>query len=682
MPEFYFEPVARLQRYLGKELIAEPNTAIKEFIKNSYDSGAKNVIIVFHIESRSREDQILSISDDGVGMDIESFRENWMRPGYSWKAKQVVTIKVPKDSKSTEDVVERIPVGEKGLGRLAAGRLGDRVHIYTRKRASDPWLHVHVDWTEFDTMDKPLNKIPVKYETTNESEGSGFPIGTTVVIEGLSIDWNGKLPRYRGSSASNYRLGRLREDLGVLLQPISGGERYFSINILSDSKELRRFNGWIKPTELEFLDYEFTTNIEEREGKIYIHRQIRRSKKVANMVGRPEVEESKGFLKNLYHSTELTYFPSHLYCGPFSGVIYYSPESSKRLKEMGLTPGVFIYRDGIRVEPYGQLNNDWLGVVAWKAARQGYAPIQPKNLNGYMNISKINNPGLVDMSNRQGLVDNEEYRAFITISQYEFRWFADLVLFEYVQPQWESTESKAQRAAVGRQLFGVAIIRSMAHSISQSTTGLGAELGNIEIILKNNSIPDQIKQQLTDAVIRSWDHLDNIDQTVQKFLKFDTEDLTAIEAYKEINLTSAIKRVIARVKSLANSKGVEINFIEGSEYTVSFNEATLLSTLENIFNNGIDAAGSTKRLKKYVSISIEKLSPDYYEIVIEDNGRGTGTSSIDELLQKKVATKGRPSSGLLLTREALTLAGGSVYLRQSGSKGSTFVVRLPSKKVT
>jgi signal transduction histidine kinase len=478
----------------------------------------------------------------------------------------------------------------------------------------------------------------------------------------------------------SYHIIEERKNLGVLLQPISGGKRYFAINLLSDSEELSEYNGWVKPTELGFLDYEFTTNIEEREGKIFIQRRIRRSKKVANVVGRPEVEESGGLINQIYPPSELAGLPSRLVCGPFSGVIYYSPESSKRLREMKLTPGVYVYRDGVRVEPYGQLDNDWLGVVAWKASRQGYAPIQPKNLNGYVNISKVNNPKLIDMSNRQGLVDNDEYRAFISISQREFRWFADLVLLEYVQPQWESAEAKASRAALSRQLFGVAIIRSMAHSIKQSTAGLGAELGNLDLVTKNAEIPDQIKREISEVLIRSWEHVDNIDKTVEKFLKFDTEDLTALQEYKEINLTYAISRVIARVNSQANSKNVEILFEKGNEYIVSFNEDTLLSTLENILDNGIDAAGATNRKKKYVSISIEKPSPEYFEILIKDNGKGTGADSIEELLMKKIGTKGRPSSGLMLTREALALAGGNIILRDSSSKGSTFVVRLPTKK--
>ena len=44
--EFRFRPSARLQRFLGSELIADPNVAIIEFVKNSYDAGAPRLVVV------------------------------------------------------------------------------------------------------------------------------------------------------------------------------------------------------------------------------------------------------------------------------------------------------------------------------------------------------------------------------------------------------------------------------------------------------------------------------------------------------------------------------------------------------------------------------------------------------------------------------------------------------------
>src|SRR4051794_14457361 len=102
----HFEPAARLQAILSRELVADPNVAVLEFVKNAYDAGAQRVLLHFDI-SHPPGDAVLTIADDGVGMDLATFKRNWMRPGFSEKA--------------APDYVggrQRVPAGEKGLGRL------------------------------------------------------------------------------------------------------------------------------------------------------------------------------------------------------------------------------------------------------------------------------------------------------------------------------------------------------------------------------------------------------------------------------------------------------------------------------------------------------------------------------------------------------------------------------------
>ena len=63
-------PSARLQRFLGRELIADPNLAVIEFVKNAYDAGASRVLIDFRLGGATRQ---LIVSDDGIGMDVQAF---------------------------------------------------------------------------------------------------------------------------------------------------------------------------------------------------------------------------------------------------------------------------------------------------------------------------------------------------------------------------------------------------------------------------------------------------------------------------------------------------------------------------------------------------------------------------------------------------------------------------------
>lgn len=674
---YYFAPVARLQRYLGKELIADPNLAVIEFVKNAYDADATEVMINFLVADRDKEKQIITISDNGIGLDETSFEKNWMHPGYSDKAEIVIGSRETSETSRPYAPGKRVPVGEKGIGRLAAGRLGEIMHIYTRKSEEELWLHVHIDWRQFETMDKSINEIPIPYDFTHEIRGSGYSTGTRVVIEKLTTDWTGRLGGRIPPGRSAFRLGRLAEDLSAVLQPIPQEQYEFKIYFHTDLQDLQSYCGWLYPSKTEFFDYEVKLNILEKKNGIFIERTIIRSEEIANKVNKQQITEKRGYIQELYSEREMEKLPKKLSCGQFSAIIYYSPLSSKRLKELNIAPGVFIYRDGIRVEPYGREGNDWLGAMAWKAARQGYAPVQPSNLHGYFLISRMNNTVLRDMTNRQGLVDSDASQTFLTLARSEFRSFGDLVLDEYVRPQWETREKKAQRAAQRAQIFGIAIIQAIAHSVRQSTAGLGAELDNVRQIMERYSIDEEMKKEIIKVLERSWTHLGKIDKTIDRFLMFDKEDLTSLEQFEQINVASVLDEAILESKPLADSKGVQINVEQLQPCVLIINRDILITAIEALVSNGIEAAASVDRENKVVKISTQTNVDGWYEIYIEDNGPGVKSTKIDKLLSMTMPQKGRPGAGLLLTREAVALAGGNISVISTGPEGTIFKIRLP-----
>jgi len=60
---------------------------------------------------------------------------------------------------------ERVPTGEKGIGRFAASRLGDRLRVLTRAdvRLAEA-LEVTFDWRKFRDKNKQFEQIRIPYE--------------------------------------------------------------------------------------------------------------------------------------------------------------------------------------------------------------------------------------------------------------------------------------------------------------------------------------------------------------------------------------------------------------------------------------------------------------------------------------------------------------------------------------
>src|SRR3954463_12825586 len=60
----HFRPSARLQSILSRELVADPNVALLEFVKNSYDAHASDVLVEFDLGERAA-DGVIYVADNG-----------------------------------------------------------------------------------------------------------------------------------------------------------------------------------------------------------------------------------------------------------------------------------------------------------------------------------------------------------------------------------------------------------------------------------------------------------------------------------------------------------------------------------------------------------------------------------------------------------------------------------------
>src|SRR5262249_57859619 len=88
--------------------------------KNAHDADATTVKISFH--GATTGDGYVVVVDDGCGMDIETVLGCWMEPAGSAKG----------DARARVTRKGRRVLGEKGVGRFAADKLGRSLELVSR----------------------------------------------------------------------------------------------------------------------------------------------------------------------------------------------------------------------------------------------------------------------------------------------------------------------------------------------------------------------------------------------------------------------------------------------------------------------------------------------------------------------------------------------------------------------
>ncbi len=156
-------------RRLGEELNPSLDKGILELVKNAYDADAVNCVI--ELESPDQTGGSVRVVDDGDGMTPDEIENGWLVLGRSTKDQR----------KRTR--LNRIPAGSKGLGRLAALRMGTRALLTTRPKAEKhSEYNLLIDWDQYANAEL-VEDVDIELEESKREPGTEH--GTTIQIENL-----------------------------------------------------------------------------------------------------------------------------------------------------------------------------------------------------------------------------------------------------------------------------------------------------------------------------------------------------------------------------------------------------------------------------------------------------------------------------------------------------------------
>ena len=394
-----FRPRARLLQLLGDELIGSSRLAVFELVKNAYDADANTVEV--RLDLASSTDPSITVIDDGEGMTPNVLTSVWLVPGDDYRRRQ-------RERRERSPKHHRLPLGEKGLGRFAAHKLGNLIRLTTRARES-PECVVEIDWNELTA--KPfLDEAPVTIRVRSPEVFTEDRTGTRIEVRELRPpawtrrDVRGLCNQIASICSPFEQPGEFQASLEV-----PGLEHW--IEDLPDiaaivGRAIWRFTFLLKEGRFDYT-YEFRKvpgfNLDgrtvSREGDTLrlppLWGDGRQDKKVV-----ADVATTRGI-------------------GPVSGEFHVFDRDRKVLHRLGglrvLTNylddngGIRVYRDGIRVYNYGERGDDWLGLDL----RRVNVPTRRISRNiilGAIHLSLESSGELIEKTNREGFVENEACR--------------------------------------------------------------------------------------------------------------------------------------------------------------------------------------------------------------------------------------------------------------------------------
>jgi len=360
------------------------------------------------------EAALIEFEDAGHGMSIDDLREVYLRIGTSSR-------KVEQAAKP-----EYVFLGEKGIGRLSSMRLGSRLYVETAKRGESHWNVLNIDWRVFDReTDKLLQEIPADPEEGEERSDSAKS-RTLIRISALRDLWTeDKLRDIASKELSRFvdpfaevvahevYLKFNRQAVGI--PPINTLLFEQAHAIVSGELSLPNQGGPIFKGNIDFRQYRRTQPVTLKGVEL---------RSVADV-------DSDQTLTSLGPFSFIFYWFNRQALLPVEGI------GNKRAVQKLVNEwsgGLLLYRDAIRVPPYGGHDDDWLGLDPRALASGGYK-INRSQVVGKVDISGKCNPTLVDQTNREGLQDNREKHAFVSLlSKFiteNFRSFMDTIAEEY-----------------------------------------------------------------------------------------------------------------------------------------------------------------------------------------------------------------------------------------------------------
>lgn len=675
-------PRARIMRTIGDELISNEIVAIIELVKNAYDADATDVLIKY-IHSVEKGD-VLEIIDNGHGMTLDTILTTWMEPATSYKRQ-----------KHFSEKFGRRVLGEKGIGRFAAARIANYLNVITRRTNIEEEVYVFLDWTQFDNDEKYLDEVLVLWEPSEPKQISrtGYIQLLKQYSENISSDnlEHGTILRMEQLrwTANRERFVELRKQMARLVSPFIEsidvkpdfriyldlpGEFEDLSGLVQSSANLRNPHYSIRGFVFEDGTYEL----------IFKHdiRFFKETTKNDGLTGESNFE-GKFTLKGDRQPE----------CGAFyielgvwdrdslENIALMQQVKARDIRsDLDNAAGISIYRDGFRVLPYGDPQNDWLRLDL-RRVQNPTMRLSNNQIVGYISITANHNRNLRDQSNREGLFDNQ--------ALVDLRTLVLEVLSEIEKRRYKLRRDKKRQAkSTERGLFGAFDLSDVISQVKEKYPKDNEITGMLESKLKEQEKSVQVVQQ----ILASYSLRATLGQMVDTILHDGRTPLAAVKnelnlafltVEEELELKELVKEVYSHFESIQQSNDVLINlfnmiepfgtrkagkprkvFLEDiirdtfqiehanferlgikldipatRKYEVTVDQSEIYQVIYNLLSNSIYWLATIETRQREILVQINRVEGEGLEILFADSGPGVDPEIAEAVFDLYFTTK-------------------------------------------